>query len=55
MAESHGGAVYAANDPDGGAALTLELPPQEMTDAELAAAAHATAASGEVQQAPPLG
>jgi two-component system sensor histidine kinase MprB len=55
MAESHGGAVYAANDPDGGAALTLELPPQAMTDAELAAAAPATAASGEVQQAPRLG
>ena len=37
MAEAHGGAVHAANDPDGGARLTLELPPLEMTDAELAA------------------
>ena len=27
MAEAHGGAVHAANDPDGGARLTLELPP----------------------------
>ncbi len=32
MAEAHGGAVYAANAPDGGARLTLELPPLEMTD-----------------------
>jgi len=37
MAEAHGGAVHAANDPDGGARLTLELPALEMTDAELAA------------------
>jgi two-component system, OmpR family, sensor histidine kinase MprB len=37
MAEAHGGAVHAANDPDGGARLTLELPPLQMTDAELAA------------------
>jgi two-component system sensor histidine kinase MprB len=35
MAEAHGGAVHAANDPDGGARLTLELPVLEMTDAEL--------------------
>ena len=26
MAETHGGAVHAANDPGGGARLTLELP-----------------------------
>ncbi len=37
MAEAHGGAVHAANDPDGGARLTLELPALQMTDAELAA------------------
>jgi two-component system sensor histidine kinase MprB len=39
MAEAHGGAVHAANDPDGGARLTLELPPLQMTGAELAASA----------------
>jgi two-component system sensor histidine kinase MprB len=37
MAEIHGGAVHAANDPDGGARLTLELPPLQMTAAELVA------------------
>ncbi len=49
MAEAHGGAVHAANDPDGGARLTLELPALEMTDAELAASqGHAPAASSVV-------
>jgi two-component system sensor histidine kinase MprB len=49
MAETHGGAVHAANDPDGGARLTLELPALEMTDAELAASQqHAPAASSIV-------
>ncbi len=37
MAEAHGGAVHAANDPGGGARLTLELPALPMTAAELAA------------------
>jgi two-component system sensor histidine kinase MprB len=37
-AEAHGGSVHAANDPDGGARLTLELPPLAMSDAELHAA-----------------
>ena len=36
MAEAHGGSVHAANDPGGGARLTLELPPLRMTDAEIA-------------------
>ncbi|HEY2180822.1 MAG TPA: HAMP domain-containing sensor histidine kinase [Solirubrobacteraceae bacterium] len=34
FAESHGGAVHVANDPGGGARLTLELPPLQMTEAE---------------------
>jgi two-component system sensor histidine kinase MprB len=37
-AEAHGGAVRAENDPRGGARLTLELAPLEMTDADLAGA-----------------
>jgi two-component system, OmpR family, sensor histidine kinase MprB len=49
MAEAHGGAVHAANDPDGGARLTLELPALEMTGAELAASQQqAPTASGVV-------
>jgi two-component system sensor histidine kinase MprB len=47
MAEAHGGAVHAINDPGGGARLTLELPTLQMTDAELAASERSTpAASG---------
>ena len=49
MAQAHGGAVHAANDPDGGARLTLELPALQMSDAELACTQrHAPAASSVV-------
>jgi two-component system sensor histidine kinase MprB len=36
MAETHGGSVHAANDPDGGARLTLELPSLAMSDCDTA-------------------
>jgi two-component system, OmpR family, sensor histidine kinase MprB len=49
VAETHGGAVHAANDPGGGARLTLELPALAMTDAELAASErYAPTASGRL-------
>ncbi len=35
-AEAHGGSVHASNHPGGGAQLTLELPPLQMTAAEIA-------------------
>ncbi len=35
-AEAHGGSVHASNDPGGGARLTLELPPLQMTAGEIA-------------------
>jgi two-component system, OmpR family, sensor histidine kinase MprB len=62
VAEAHGGAVHAANEPDGGARLTLELPSLKMTDAEVAASRREdsasrreeSASSGAVQQVPRL-
>jgi two-component system sensor histidine kinase MprB len=36
VAELHGGAVHAVNDPDGGARLTLELPSLQMSEADRA-------------------
>jgi two-component system, OmpR family, sensor histidine kinase MprB len=52
-AEAHGGSVRAANDPDGGARLTLELPPLQMSDDELLAAKHdGPPAPGAVHEAP---
>ena len=54
-AEASGGSVHAANDPDGGARLTLELPALEMSDAELRAAKRAVPpTAGAVQEVPPL-
>jgi two-component system sensor histidine kinase MprB len=40
MAETHGGSVHAANDPSGGARLTLELPLRAMTPSESVAQAN---------------
>ena len=54
-AEAHGGSVHAANDPGGGARLTLELAPLQMSDAERRAAKRdAPPASGVVQEVPQL-
>jgi two-component system sensor histidine kinase MprB len=54
-AEAHGGSVHAANGPGGGARLTLELPPLQMSDAELQAAqGDGPPASGTVQEVPRL-
>jgi two-component system, OmpR family, sensor histidine kinase MprB len=53
MAESHGGSVHAANDPSGGARLTLELPQLAMTASESAASrADVVVSSPAVQQVP---
>ncbi len=52
-AEAHGGSVHASNDPGGGARLTLELPPLQMSDAELRSADSGGPPSCEpVQKAP---
>jgi hypothetical protein len=40
--------VHAANDPDGGARLTIELPALQMSDAELAASARDAATASDV-------
>ncbi len=40
VAETHGGVVRAENDQGGGTRLTLELPPLQMTEAELAPGVH---------------
>jgi two-component system sensor histidine kinase MprB len=50
VAETHGGAVHAANDPAGGARLTIELPLLEMTASE----SSELVAAGVVHQVPPL-
>ncbi|MGA8746534.1 MAG: HAMP domain-containing sensor histidine kinase [Solirubrobacterales bacterium] len=50
VAEAHGGAVHAANDPGGGARLTLELPALRMTDTELAASGRNAALPPGVSQ-----
>ncbi len=55
VAETHGGSIHAANDPAGGARLTLELPPLALTDSESAALrADPHHASDSAQQAPRL-
>jgi two-component system sensor histidine kinase MprB len=55
MAETHGGTVHAANDPGGGARLTIELPSVPMSEAELHAAGRdGPSAPKSVQEIPRL-
>jgi two-component system, OmpR family, sensor histidine kinase MprB len=52
VAETHGGSVHAANDPRGGARLTLELPALAMTEADAEGASERQPA--QLQQVPPI-
>jgi two-component system sensor histidine kinase MprB len=59
VAETHGGSVRAANDPQGGARLTLELPVLQMTPGEALESGPASTSdmlvpAGSVHQAPPI-
>jgi two-component system sensor histidine kinase MprB len=54
FAETHGGAVHAANDPGGGARLTLELRPLNMTAGESASASAEARPGSAVQRVPRL-
>jgi two-component system, OmpR family, sensor histidine kinase MprB len=54
VADTHGGSVYAANDPHGGARLTLELPVLAMTEAESAESSFAIARNRAVHRVPPV-
>jgi two-component system sensor histidine kinase MprB len=52
VAETHNGAVHVANDPGGGARLTLELPPLTMTDGESESANAEACAGAGVHRVP---
>ena len=58
VAETHGGKAHAANDPEGGARITLELPVTQMTagekDAPETVGSDLLSAAGAVHQAPRL-
>ncbi len=52
VAETHGGAVHAVNDPGGGARLTLELPALKTTDGDAADAPVETLLGSGVHRVP---